>query len=446
MAEKLYIRLGSNAKDAIHWLIFSDDQEGIIASGELAQASELNQLAEKAQYREVIAFVPASDLSLKSLTVPSKSVKAMRLAVPYMLEDELAQDVESLFFAYSDLKIAGSENNCFVAVVEHAQLELWLSWLTSAGLVCKKIVPDVLAMPLPSEKNTASVITLGEQILIRQGQWQGITIDSNTWSLISKSLVQNQLAENDKSDNDNPTDDADLPKNNVPEGYNLNAYSPLPESPADMLINNMPEELPLALLAATFNQNKADKFNLLQGEFKIKEQRSPAITSWSWVAGIAVFALLLNVGIKGAELMQLNNQQAQIEQQIITTYKKAFPKTKRVRVSTIRSQLKQKLSEVGSGNADSGFLSMLTQLQPALSLVPEIKPQTLKFDGKRNEIRMQAFASDYQYFDKLKIALEENKLTVSQGAQNNQGEQISGSFSITGSSSTKSTKKSKGRS
>jgi len=232
----------------------------------------------------------------------------------------------------------------------------------------------------------------------------------------------------------------------VSEGFTVNTYSPLPESTAEMSINVMPEELPLGLLATTYKRNKADKFNLLQGEFKIKEQRSPAITSWFWVAGIAVVALLLNVGIKGAELIQLNSHQAQVEQQIISTYKKAFPKTKRVRVSTVRSQLNQKLKEVGGNNNSSGFLSMLKQVQPALAAVPEIKPQTLKFDGKRNEMRMQAFASDYQYFDKLKIALEESKLTVSQGAQNNQGEQISGSFSISGTSSNKSTKKNKGRS
>ena len=424
MAEKLYIRLGSNANDALHWLIFSDDEEGIIASGELPHANDLDQLAEKAKQREVIAFVPASDISLKSLKVPSKSAKAMRLAVPYMLEDELAQDVEDLFFAYNDIKIADSEDNCFVAVVEHAQLKLWKSWLDNANILCKRMLPDALAMPLNDEKNSGSAIVLGEQILIRQGLWQGITIDINTWPLISESLSNNI----DETNNTSQESDEGAETETV--AFSLNAYSALPESDIELVINPMPEELPLALLAASLNSGGAEKFNLLQGEFKTKEQRSPALTSWFWAAGIAILALLLNVGIKGAELMQLNSQQAQLEQQIISTYKKAFPKTKRVRISTLRSQLKQKLKEVGSSSDESSFLTILTQVQPALSLVKDIKPQTLKFDGKRNEIRMQALASDYQNFDKFKIALEKSGLTVSIGAQNNQGDQISGSFSI----------------
>ena len=443
MAEKLYIRLGSIAKDAIHWLIFNDDQEGIIASGELPQASALEQLAEKAKNREVITFVPACDISLKSLTVPSKSTKAMRLAVPYMLEDELAQDVEDLFFAYNDIKIADNEKNCFVAVVEHAQLEQWQTWLASADIVCKKMIPDVLAMPFTKDSNIASAITLGEQILIRQGQWQGITIDSNTWPLISQSFVISEKIEQSQAEQENTAEDQN--ENTSAEGFSLNAYSSLPESSAEFTVNAMPEELPLALLATTYCNGQIGKFNLLQGEFKTKEKKSPALKSWFWTAGIATFALLLNIGIKSAELLQLNSQHAQIEQQIISTYKKAFPKTKRVRVSTIRSQMKRKLNELGGGSGESSFLALITQLQPALALVPEIKPQTLKFDGKRNEIRMQALSSDYQYFDKFKIALEDNALNVSQGAQNNQGEQISGSFSITNNTG-KVSKKNKGRS
>ena len=77
----------------------------------------------------------------------------------------------------------------------------------------------------------------------------------------------------------------------------------------------------------------------------------------------------------------------------------------------------------------------MINLEPALASVPEIKPQTLKFDGKRKEVRMQAVAKDYQYFEKLKVALEKTGLSVNLGAQNNQGDQISGSFSITDNSS-----------
>jgi len=407
MLETLYIRLGSHAQEAIHWLIWSNSQQDIIASGELENSSYLSELAEKSQQREVVSFIPGCDVAIKSLKVPGNSSKAIRLAAPYMLEDDLAQEVESLFFAYSAVKTNKEGDNCFIAAISREQLQLWLSWLSDAGITCKTMIPDVLAMPVYSEQYSA--VILGEQILLRQSQWQGMVIDLNAWSLMANRLFL--------SDEDSTQD-----------SQQINSYSLLPDS-EQLNIKAMPEELPLALLA---QHTDLSLINILQGEFQVKQQRSPALTNWLWVAGIAVCALLMNIGIKGTQLMQLNAQQLQIEEQIISVYKKTFPKTKRVRIATVKSQLTQKMADIGTTGGNNGFLSMLNQIQPAFSAVSQLKAESIKYDGKRNEIRLQAVANDYQTFDSFRSQLEKAKLKVSQGAQNNQGDKISGSFSISG--------------
>ncbi|MBA6295300.1 type II secretion system protein GspL [Colwellia sp. MB02u-9] len=414
MGETLFIRLGSQIENKIHWLIKTNGQEDIIASGELPNANALSQLTEKSTARDVVVFVPASDIAIKRLKVPGSSQRAIRLAAPYMMEETLAQDVEQLCFAFSDTKQDEQGNNCFVAALERKQLELWLQWLANAGIFTKSIIPDALALPLDSQSSTA--VMLGEQVLIRLGAWQVMSFEANAWPIIAQHFsaraedsarVENSVL----ADNENT----------------ILAYSSLPQVPAEIKVEYLPEELPLAILA----NNHSAKFNLLQGEFQVKEKRSATKTSWLWVAGIAGVALVLNFTLKGVELYRLSDQQSVIEAQIIANYKAAFPQTKRVKVSTVRSQLRQKLAEVGNSDESIGFLSLLVKLEPALASVPEIKPQTLKFDGKRHEVRMQTIAKDYQYFEKLKVALEKVGLTVNLGAQNNQGEQISGSFSIT---------------
>tara|TARA_R110000787_G_scaffold267756_1_gene374130 strand:- start:827 stop:2059 length:1233 start_codon:yes stop_codon:yes gene_type:complete len=402
MGETLFIRLGSQAESKIHWLIKTNGQEEIIASGELPNAQALAQLTEKSVSREVVVFVPASDVAIKRLKVPGSSQRAIRLAAPYMLEEELAQDVEQLFFAYSDIKHDEQGHNCFLAALAREQLALWQQWLADAGIFCKLIIPDALA--LPTDKQTITAVMLGEQVLIRLGEWQVMSFEANAWTIIAK-----QFADLDKSDSV------------------ISAYSLLSQVPTELTVEYLPEELPLAILAT----HHSAKFNLLQGEYQVKEKRSAASMNWLWVAGIACFALVLNFTLKGAELYRLSVQQSAIETKIIENYMTVFPQTKRVRVSTIRSQLRQKLAEVGNSSESAGFLPLLVKLEPALASVPEIKPQTLKFDGKRQEVRMQTIAKDYQYFEKLKVALEKAGLTVNLGAQNNQGDQISGSFSIT---------------
>ncbi len=410
MTETLYIRLASQAQEVVPWLIYSAENNEIIASGELKNAAELAQLSDKAKTRQVITLVSSSDVLLKSLTVPGNSQRAIRMAAPYMLEDELAQEVEQLFFAYANIKTDQKNHNCFVAIVERKQLEQWLTWLTNANIQCKTMLPEVLA--LPNATPHWSAITLQQQLLLRQDNWQGMTIDLATWPIIEKSLAAQWQKQHENKD-----DSASPPI--------IDNYSPLTSQYFEL--NPQPEELPLALLASNASKQQ---FNLLQGEYQIKQTHSPLLKTWLPVAITAALALTLSLTYKAIKLQQLNNQIETVESQIITTYKKAFPNTKRVKIATVRSQLKRKLTEVGSINTTAGFLNLLEKLRPVFAAVPELKPETIKYDNKRQELRIQATARDYQHFEQFKNALEKARFKVTQGSLNNQGELVSGSFSI----------------
>lgn len=428
MLETLFIRLGSKAHHPIQWLIWSDQQQEVIASGDLKHASDLSHLTEKAEQRKVIGFVPASEIALKRLKVPGKSSRAITAAAPYMLEDELAQDVESLFFAYGNLAKDKDENNCFTAAVDREQLESWLLWLSDADIKCKTLIPDVLAMPF--KEGQWSAVTLNNQILLRQGIWRALAVEANVWALVSQQWVSNiQHDVTSEAESTSETSDESEGANDTEESPSIiiKAYAELPEI-SGITIESMPEELPLALLAQHVD---VKFFNLLQGEFQIKEKRSANYSHWLWVAGLAGIALLINVALKSSELIQLNNQNTAIETKIIDIYKDTFPKTKKVRISTIKSQLNRKLSEVGGSSSQADFLSMLNKVQPAFSEVASLKPDSMKYDAKRNELRIQAISSNYQSFEKFKIGLEKQSLKVNQGAQNNSGGQVSGSFTIT---------------
>jgi len=434
MAETLYIRLGSQAEDEISWLIFSSAEQEIIASGVLNHAEQLTQLTEKAIQRTVQVFVPGGDVSLKQLTVPTKSSRAMRSAVPFMLEDDLAQDVEELFFAYANLSDDDAGNNCFVAIVAHQQLEKWLGWLAAANIHTKHMQVDVLAMPLIAKQWTA--IALGSsataQVIVRQGIWQGFTLEADAWQFAVQQLFGTKT--------DEQHDDTEQAEH---AHQSITTYSALPHSET-LTIERAEEELPLALLAQHCHNTK---FNLLQGSYQVKEQQTKAFSRWLWVAGIAACALLLNVGYKSAQLWQLTAQQQQVESQIIARYKKTFPKAKRVRIGTVKSQLKREIAQLGGGADTEGFLAMLAKVQPAFAKVPELTPESLKFDGKRQELRLQAVASDYAHFERFQNVLDAANLSVKQGAQNSQGEQISGSFSIRSNNNSSASKtKTKGRS
>lgn len=105
MSEVLYIRLNSHADAPIWWLIWSNVEREIIASGELLSAEQLSTLSDKADHRKVVVIVPSQDVTLKSVNVPGKSSRAHKAVVPYMLEDELTEDVDELFLPIATLKL-----------------------------------------------------------------------------------------------------------------------------------------------------------------------------------------------------------------------------------------------------------------------------------------------------------------------------------------------------
>ena len=84
MSEQLVIRLGSRAEHNISWLVWASHSQEVIASGEIAGADQLPELAVRLGGRPVVALVPASDVVLKQVSLPAKPVLASAACYPML--------------------------------------------------------------------------------------------------------------------------------------------------------------------------------------------------------------------------------------------------------------------------------------------------------------------------------------------------------------------------
>jgi general secretion pathway protein L len=96
VSESLVIRLGTNAQQPVHWLVWSTQEQEIIASGILASAHALGELQERAGGRPVVTLVPGSDLIFRRVSLPGKYSRQAAAALPYLLEEQIASDVDEL--------------------------------------------------------------------------------------------------------------------------------------------------------------------------------------------------------------------------------------------------------------------------------------------------------------------------------------------------------------
>lgn len=394
--EQLVVRLGSELNEPIFWLVWSSVEQEIIASGELTDASQLESLPERSGHRNVIALVPSSDVFLKWVELPPKAGRKALAAIPFMLEDDLSADISDQFFAMGEKQT----NRQAVAVVSNSKMLEWLEALKQADLNCTKMLPDVLA--LPYEDNCWTLLALNEQMLIRQDNWQGIQGNAS-WVLPATEHYAKQQT----------------------EPVSLNNYSDyeLPQL-ANINVTQMPLDMPMQVLAQ--GALKA-KFNLLQGDYKPKRQSSRKLGQWRWAAVLTGLVLLTSLVDKGLELKRLSSQNEQLSAQIRTEFKRGFPNTAHPRI--LRKTVGTMLTSLENGGGGISVLVLMSQLSEAFE-TSNVKPQTLRYDSKRGELRILAVADNFEELEQFKRLAEESGFDVQQGAINNKDNQVIGSLSI----------------
>lgn len=396
--EQLIVRLGSQYDTPIQWLVWSTTEQEIIASGELPDASQLTTLKERAGQRSIIALAPASDILLKWVTLPPKAGRKVLSAIPFMLEDELAQDISTQFFAMGPRK--GDQQA--VAVVDKAKMEQWQHWLSDAGLFCDKLVPDVLAVP----HNEAgwSLLAIGDSLLIREDEWQGLQGEAS-WILPAFTHVIRQQETPVSVRNY-----ADIDLSNLPN--------------VELQDNDL--DLPMHVLATGAINCST---NLYQGEYRIKRKQAGHWYQWRVAAVLAAIVLITGLVDKSVTLYQLKQENARLQTQIDTAVKRGFPNLGTYR--DLRLKIRGEMARLDQGGTTSSMLVMMDALSPAFS-ASEVKAQTLRFDAERAEIRMQAQGKTFESLEQFRRQAENVGFEVEQGAINNRDNSVIGTVAIRG--------------
>lgn len=396
MSEQLIIRLASEAHQTIHWLVWSESEKEIIASGDLDNAQALKLLAEKAQSRKVICLVPGVDVTLKSVVIKGTYTRQMQQALPYMLEDDLASDVDKLHFSV----LAKKTDLVEIAICFKSKLTMWLGWLADADIFCQRLIPEALTLPLPTEQ-----------------QWQALQLD-NQW-LIRTDEYQAWCCESDMLNNILQLHLLDKPEQQI-ESYSAIPHDCIGQWQQKAVV------LPMQLLAEGCLNNS---INLLTGEFKVKKESNFQFAKWKLpaiAAAILFIVVLINAVIT---TKQADRETLLVKHQVETLYQKAFPNQSPLRYSRIKKKLKSLLAESSIGTQADGLLPMLNDLLPVFQAVPSLQISTLKFNRANQQISLAVSADSFQAFELLAKKVP-TKYTLGQGALSNNKNRVSGVLTV----------------
>lgn len=394
---RLVLRLGRDMQEPLQWLLYSDVEHEIIASGELSNALALSSLQSHADGAEVIVLVPSSDVLLCSVMLPPNAKRKVLNAIPFMLEEDICGDISQHFFALGQRM--GDEQQ--VAVIAKEKLTLWKHALADAGIFCQTMVPDALA--LPNIEGTISLVQFGSQLIARFSSMQGIEGEIE-WLL---PFIKEKAGR---------------------ESLSIECFSDIEGLQADELenLNFNYSELPLLMM---LNNIDSHTLNLCQGAYSVKRAGNPHWQKWKLAAALAAVALTVNLVGKTVELNQLKSQRAEVNVHINQVILQGFPNIGPYRQARLAVQNEMtKLEQTGSGLS---MLAILSQLTDAF-VSSGVTPQTLRYDASRTELRMQSVANNFESLERFRRDIQALGFDVDQGAINNQGNQVVGVVIIRG--------------
>ena len=445
-SNQLIIQIPPNAEGMdpeIHWGWLG--KNGRLSHG----VSDLSALVE--QFRDhniipnrLVVTVPSEEVLITQVAnLPSTSARLVQRALPFAVEEQLAQDVETVHLA-AQSKI--TNNTVSLCAVDIEKMDYWDSLIKQTQFSPDVMMPDVCGVPMDDADWT--VLLDDERALIRNGELSGIAVEKqNVAALLCILAAEMPKPEPtmDGVDSEGGAGGHTLPtllvkfvgtkeslescrdmvaglKASLDGKYVLDARVRVAGGFDKVLCNTLSEETP--------------SVNLLIGDYKTEAKKQRKLSGpWQPLAWVAAIWLTLQLGVDVYKTSYYENKAVEIKQEAKTLYRNIFPQDKRV-VNVVR-QMRDHLSS-GAGGSDLGFLSLLgkagSELQAA-GLKSQIEFQSLKFDERRGELTIDIHAKAIDQVEKYKDSLTKKGLSAELGSVTSDKGVVKGRIRIKGAAS-----------
>ncbi|SBL56437.1 General secretion pathway protein L [Klebsiella michiganensis] len=350
---RLILHLPGDEKQPVRWSFRSPDGD---EQGELATGENDERLTHLFATYPAHILVPASEFVFHQVTLPPNAGRQRLQLLPFMLEEQLATEVDGLHFAI--LHQRGEV--CDVAVVDKRDMRQWISRCDRLGVRVLTMLPDVLA--LPRVDHGWSAVNVDDRWLFRREAHAGMVVES--------SWLPEFLA---------------IWSPKVIESY---SQPPALSPPCCEWRAHTPQNF-LQLAAGGEPYDGAD---LRQGEFARVGTLRAGLRPWRPVMMLFTGYLLLSCVNAGLSHYQLGQQADHWRQESRRVYQALFPADKNV--LNPRTQLQKHLQQLRPTGQD-GLAVHMHQLQQLMAKHPQIELRSLSYDAGRKTLKIDLYAASF---------------------------------------------------
>ncbi len=399
MSETLLIHYNIEHAQQATWALCNDAGEltGKINTGELDELSKITAGV------PAIVLLNSQCLHINQLQLPTSNQQKMLKAIPFAIEEFIAEDIENFHFV-----ISKNKHSKLTAVVgiDKITLQNILQIFKQANITIEKIIPDVLC--LAANEQQWVCLNYLDTTYLQTDRLNGMVlahdvlpyIINNKLQKIASTATQQTLPEKILLFTEQE-------KPNAFEQLLLDDLNENQQSDNQLLekINIVYNKHPLVVFCGHYKQALA--LNLLQHEFKNKSKSSGLWLHWRLAASLTAIWLVLSLALSNFQYAQIKKTNNITKAEIEKIYKQAFPKSRKI--INPRVQMEQKLKELksGSGNSNNGLIFLLAESFGNLSSnTKNITLQSLTFRNNRMNISLES--SNLQAIENLNKNLNNN--------------------------------------
>lgn len=377
MAEFLVIRLGENPGQSVDWIAVDD--KGTRRSPPVT--GSLPEAARDVGERNVIVLVPATAVLTTTVYVPVKGGARLRAALPFALEENLADDVETLHFAVGRRRDSG---RLPVSVVARTQMTEWLELLDSAGIAAAKMVPENHG--LARIPGTFSLLVAEDQVMFNDGAESEFIMQGVKPSDVLAVAGVLDTESDDESDDSQPPGHLLVYCEPGEESRFEHDWNVLRHEMASVDINLLTDGV-LPRLAVTVAAGHG--VNLLQGLFGTKVEYATVFRPWRHAAALLLALVLVGFGGKAVDYYRLAQEQTAIKDQFTQEYRQIRPGDNREIVDPV-SIVNSIRRSLGTSSSSDTFLPSLHQLSLALQQNSSAELEAISYRAGVIDVRLTA--------------------------------------------------------
>jgi general secretion pathway protein L len=361
-----FVQISANNPQQCLWLRFNEKTPaGTVAPG------SLDEVLKQASGQRLVVIISSTDVTMMQLSLKAKSSKQIASAIPFALEEELADDIDNLHF--SSQSIVKNRDKQLVAVVSRAFMQTLFDHINALEFQFVSVVPQTLVVPF-SEGNWTLFVQANSATL-RTSEFDGYGLDLvNVPNIVALEADQQQQAEEIS-----------------PEIFLYN-YSEETINIADISSSVSGRETDALPLMGKYWLDHQTTLNLLQGDFRVQRELPLASVEWRIAASLAAIAVLLFLLGLAVDNYRFANQNAQLDRRMNQLYEDIFEQESASPAGDMRKRI---IALQGDSTGEiSQFLQYISSSGAQLIQGNHFKVSRIQFNGTVLELDIETDSMD----------------------------------------------------